>query len=379
MTQPIRLFVYGTLRPGHAPASVAAYVDRCRDLGSACTAGRLYDLRNYPGAIVESGSDGRIFGQLLELPSEAALKRLDAYEGYNPADPRGSLFVRTECDVTLDAGRGGGETVRAFVYVYNRDVADARVIPDGRYHPNSAMRRPVIGITMDHKDDGSGYQLTFDYSKSIEAAGGLPFAIPYKTHPALIPQYVDLCDGILFTGGNDLDPKLYGDESWHPKAARIDPDRQAFELALLAEVERRRTPCLGVCLGSQIMNVHRGGSLVQFLPDQDRDAALEHRKGTVEGGHRHAVKIEPGTILSKAIGKNEIVANTRHKQAVSKLGRGLRASAFAPDGVIEAIEDPSMPLYLAVQWHPENLAADSPEHLAPFKLLVEKAAETAKK
>jgi putative glutamine amidotransferase len=85
------------------------------------------------------------------------------------------------------------------------------------------------------------------------------------------------------------------------------------------------------------------------------------------------VKIEPGSVLYKAIGKDEIVANTRHKQAVGKLGKGLRASAYAPDGVIEAIEDPSMPLYLAVQWHPENLAANQPEHLAPFKLLVEKA------
>jgi putative glutamine amidotransferase len=237
------------------------------------------------------------------------------------------------------------------------------------------MQRPVIGITMDSNDAESGYLLTFDYAKSVEAAGGLPFAIPYKVPLALIPQYVDLVDGVLFTGGNDLDPALYSDEPWHPKAARIDPARQQFELALLAEVERRRTPVLGVCLGSQIMNVHRGGSLVQFLPDVSRDAALEHRKGAVDGGNRHAVKIEPGTILHKAIGKPEIVANTRHKQAVGKLGKGLRASAFAPDGIVEAIEDPSMPLYLAVQWHPENLS-DAPEHLAPFKLLVERAAES---
>jgi putative glutamine amidotransferase len=240
-----------------------------------------------------------------------------------------------------------------------------------------ATRRPVIGITMDHKDDGSAYVLPFDYARAIEKAGGLPFAIPYKASHDLIPHYVDLCDDILFSGGNDIDPALYG-EDWHPKAARIDPDRQNFELALLAEVERRRTPVLGVCLGSQVMNVHRGGSLVQFLPDHSRDDALEHRKGDTPGGHRHAVKIEPGTILATAIGKGEIVANTRHKQAVNKLGRGLRANAYAPDGVIEGIEDPSMPLYLAVQWHPENLASDQPEHLAPFKLLVERAAAAKK-
>ena len=156
-------------------------------------------------------------------------------------------------------------------------------------------------------------------------------------------------------------------------AEAIEPDRQKFELALLAEVEKRRTPILGVCLGSQLMNVHRGGSLVQFLPDDERDEKLEHRKMN-DTSRRHPVNIQPGTILSKEVGKAEILVNTRHKQAIAKLGRGLHVNAKAPDGVIEGIEDPSMPLYLAVQWHPENLS-DQPEHLAPFRLLVEKAGE----
>lgn len=245
------------------------------------------------------------------------------------------------------------------------------------------LRRPVIGITMDYCSDdvdGSGggakhYALTFDYARSVEEAGGLPVAIPFRLPIELIPQYVDLLDGVLFTGGNDLDPAVYG-ETFHPKAVPIEPARQTFELALLAEVERRRTPCLGVCLGSQLMNVHRGGSLIQFLPDQKPDA-IEHRKGDVPGGTRHEIRIEPGTILSKAIDKPIIVANSRHKQAVNKVGRGLKVNAVAPDGVVEGIEDPSMPLYLAVQWHPENLSKQQPEHLAPFKLLVERSAQAA--
>jgi putative glutamine amidotransferase len=369
MTQPIYLFVYGTLRPGHAPASVSPLVDRCSVVGAGETRGRIYDLGHYPGCVIDPACDTVVHGCVLQVPDQQTLEKLDHYEGYNPSDVAGSLFLRTRCDVALDDGR----TLRAEVYVYNRDVARSRLIPSGRYDPASAMRRPVIGITMDHKDDQSSYQLTFDYAKSIEAAGGLPFAIPYKVHPALIPQYVDLCDGILFTGGNDMDPSLYG-EKWHPRAVPVDPARQDFELALLAEVERRRTPCLGVCFGSQIMNVHRGGSLMQFLPDREQPDALEHRKGDIPGGTRHAVKIEPGTILSKAIGKSEIIANSRHKQAVAQLGKGLRANAFSPDGVVEGIEDPSMPLFLAVQWHPENLS-DAPEHLAPFRLLVERAAQ----
>lgn len=349
--EPDLLFVYGTLRPGHAPASVASYVGGCGHVGPGSIAGRLYDLRNYPGAIVDAAGEGQVYGEVLALPDWSTLHRLDAYEGYHPEGPQDSLFVRTECDVALDDGR----TVRAWVYVYNRDVSGARPVPGGRYHPTPAMRRPVIGITLDHRDPGSdgggAYLLPFDYASSIEAAGGLPFAIPYRTHPALIPQYVDLVDGVLFTGGNDLDPAAYG-EAYHPKAVPIDPDRQHFELALLAEVERRRTPVLGVCLGSQVMNVHRGGSLVQFLPDQARDGALEHRK-LGDDGRRHAVRIEPGTVLSEAIGKPQIVANTRHKQAVATLGRGLRANAYAPDGVIEGIEDPRRRFCIGVQWHPE--------------------------
>lgn len=234
-------------------------------------------------------------------------------------------------------------------------------------------KRPVIGITTGNRESGStAYWLPNDYVKSVERAGGLPLLLPYRVDLSLIPQFVDLLDGILFSGGDDLDPALYG-ETYHEKAEPIDPDRQKFELALIAEVERRRTPALGVCLGSQLMNVHRGGSLFQFLPEQSRDAALEHRKLN-DDGRRHAVAIEPGTILFKAIGKPSIIANTRHKQAVRTVGRGLRVTARAPDGVVEATEDPSLPLFLGVQWHPENLS-DHPEHLAPFKLLVEKAAE----
>src|SRR5258707_8275929 len=137
------------------------------------------------------------------------------------------------------------------------------------------MPRPVIGITIDRSDNAERYESPFSYAKAIELAGGLPLLFPYKTDISLIPQYVDLIDGMLLSGGNDLDPALYG-QSWHEKAERIDPDRQRFDMALLAEIERRRTPTLGVCLGSQIMNVYRGGTLHQFLPDVIQD--IEHRK-----------------------------------------------------------------------------------------------------
>src|SRR5436305_2490059 len=139
------------------------------------------------------------------------------------------------------------------------------------------MALPVIGITVDTSDRDKQYESPMAYATSVEKAGGLPLLLPYRTDIALIPQIVDLLDGVLFSGGDDLDPALYG-ETYHPKASPIDPDRQRFELALLAEVERRRTPALGICLGSQLMNVYRGGSLIQFLTDITRDEPIEHRK-----------------------------------------------------------------------------------------------------
>src|SRR5688572_1436220 len=232
------------------------------------------------------------------------------------------------------------------------------------------MKRPVIGLTTDSNDSDDRYMSTMTYAAAVEKAGGLPLLLPYCVDHSLISQYVDLMDGICFSGGNDMNPVRYG-EDWHPKVAKMDHRREGFEFALLAEIEKRRLPALGVCFGSQLMNVYRGGSLHQFLPDVPRENAIEHRK-LERDLPRHPVRVEPDSAIGRAIAKSELSANTYHKQAVKKIGRGLRVVASAPDGVIEAFEDPSFPLFAAVQWHPERLS-DEPEHLAIFKLLVEKA------
>src|SRR5262249_34854800 len=155
------------------------------------------------------------------------------------------------------------------------------------------------------------YDLSSLYSTSVEKAGAIPFPIPFRTNHALIPEIVDLLQGILFIGGDDLDPSLFG-EKRHPQAIPIDEERQNFELALLAEVERRRMPALGVCFGSQLMNVYRGGSLHQFLPDVERPNAIEHRKLDRELP-RHSIAIDPNSGIGRAIGKSEILGNTYHK------------------------------------------------------------------
>lgn len=234
------------------------------------------------------------------------------------------------------------------------------------------MKRPVIGLTTDYNDEKQDrYLSTMSYAAAIEKAGGLPVLLPYAVDQTLIPQYVDLLDGICFSGGDDMNPVRYGEE-WHPKVRRMDPRREAFEFALIAEVEKRRMPALGVCFGSQLMNVYRGGSLTQFLPEHERESAIEHRRIPDQEPTRHPVKVDTSTQLGKVLGASEISVNTYHKQAVNKLGKGLRVVATAPDGVIEGFEDPTFPLFAAVQWHPERLFEEK-EHIAPFTLLVEKS------
>jgi putative glutamine amidotransferase len=239
--------------------------------------------------------------------------------------------------------------------------------------PRSATnRRPIIGITVDTHDKPNQYESPCGYSISVERAGGLPILLPYKADPSLVPAYLDLCDGIILSGGNDIDPATYDDAPYHPKAAPIDPLRQRFEMALLAEIERRRLPVLGICLGSQMMNVYRGGSLHQHLPDIERTGKLEHGKLEVGRYPRHDVTVLADSLLGQTIGKTDVSANSSHKQAVKTVGRGLRVVATSPDGVIEATEDDSFPLWLGVQWHPERIS-DEAEHLKLFQLLVDRA------
>jgi putative glutamine amidotransferase len=234
-------------------------------------------------------------------------------------------------------------------------------------------KQPIIGITVDCNEKQTAYESPYAYATSVERAGGLPILLPYRTDLSLVLRYADMIDGIVFTGGNDISPQHYG-EQWHPKAIPVDPAREKFEFALIAEIERRRTPMLGICFGSQLLNIHRGGSMYQFLPDLPRDGALEHRRiGDVSP--RHDVALVEDSLAAKVIGKTSVSANSSHKQAVKNVGRGLRVIAKSPDGIIEGTEDPAYPLMLGVQWHPERLS-DEPEHLALFRLLVSKAGQS---
>lgn len=204
-------------------------------------------------------------------------------------------------------------------------------------HPTDVAARPLIGITADADDER--FKLRRPYISMVREAGGVPLILPCAVD--MIDAFIACCDGIILSGGDDPDMAAFG-ESTHPRATPIDPDRQAFELALLARLDAHRdTPTLGICLGMQLMGLHAGGTLNQFLPDTLATAA-EHW-GRVE--HTINGPLGRGTVFS------------HHRQALTDPGR-LTVASHAHDGVIEAIRDDGRPYYVGVQWHPERTADD---------------------
>jgi putative glutamine amidotransferase len=215
-------------------------------------------------------------------------------------------------------------------------------------------------------------ELPADYAQSILHAGGMPVLLPFTHDASIREEMIDMLDGLLVPGGSDLDPRLYGQEK-HNETKLIDRERQDFDLAMLALAESRQLPTLGICLGCQTMNVQRRGTLYQHLPEEKAPAASEmlpHRK-TGDRTNAHDVTVRAGTRLAEAMKLETTEANSRHHQGIAKVGHGLVASAFAPDGLVEAVEDPTLPFWVAVQWHPENLAGSVHERL--FAALVEAA------
>lgn len=186
------------------------------------------------------------------------------------------------------------------------------------------------------------------YTDAVAAAGGIPVLLPPV--PDLIARVVDRLDGLLLSGGPDVAPARYGAEPG-PHTQPSQPDRDAAELGLLGAAVSERRPVLAICRGMQLLNVARGGTLIQHLPD-----VLGNHDGSEGPGQygTHPVKIAEGSRLAGALGRTALDGvPAYHHQGVESLGAGLVASAWTPDGLVEAVEDPTMPFCVGVQWHPE--------------------------
>jgi gamma-glutamyl-gamma-aminobutyrate hydrolase PuuD len=201
------------------------------------------------------------------------------------------------------------------------------------------------------------------YVEALERAGGRPVLIPPSEHG--VEETLDAVDGLLFSGGSDLDPDLYDQEA-HDETSGIVPERDRAELALLEAALARDLPVLAVCRGSQVLNVARGGDLVQHLPDVVGDDKHKHTPGTFAD---HDVTLQPGTRLASLLGDHAPV-KSHHHQGFGRVGDGLRVAAHAEDGTIEAVEDPSHRFAFGVLWHPE-----AGEDLKLFEELVDAARE----
>jgi putative glutamine amidotransferase len=229
-------------------------------------------------------------------------------------------------------------------------------------------KRPVIGITTYLTPARFGVWeedaalVPAAYVRAVEAAGGRALLVPPSTDG--IEETLDRLDGLLFSGGSDLGPELYGQEA-HPETNDIVPERDRAELALLRTALERDLPVLAVCRGSQVLNVALGGDLVQHLPEVVGDEKHKHTPGSFAD---HDVDVVAGSRIQRILGDRAPV-KSHHHQGYGRLGEGLHEAARAEDGTVEAVEDPSRRFTVGVLWHPE-----AGEDFALFEELVQEAA-----
>ena len=190
------------------------------------------------------------------------------------------------------------------------------------------------------------------YTKAVQRTGSLALVLPPDDAVVESPDLLlDRIDGLLLAGGSDVDPASYGAEA-HPESGRTWPDRDRFEIALAVRAIDRGIPVLGACRGMQILNVARGGTLQQHLPDVIGSDRHRHTPGQFSD---HEVTLEPGSLAARAAGTERTGVKSHHHQGIGELGEGLVATGTSPeDGVIEALELPGEPYVLGVLWHPEE-------------------------
>jgi putative glutamine amidotransferase len=214
-------------------------------------------------------------------------------------------------------------------------------------------RRPLIGITLRHELETERFYLARFYSEAVEAAGGVPLHVPLIQARAYMDEVAGRLEGVLLPGSaSDVDPQLYGREP-RQKLGSVHPLRDATDLLLLEACERRRVPLFGICYGMQILNVSRGGTLIQDI-ETEVPAALKHEQGAPRERPSHRLKLRAESLLARLQGAESVLVNSHHHQALEVIGRDLQATAWSADGLVEAVEDTRKDRWaVAVQWHPE--------------------------
>lgn len=232
--------------------------------------------------------------------------------------------------------------------------------------------KPVIGITVSQAD--GRLSLGCGCEKAIVAAGGIPLPLPIHLEPSDAAAVLACCDGILFSGGVDLDPLYYGEEVLLACGA-IDTERDVIEKAYFEAARARHLPIFGICRGHQILNVFLGGDLYQDIDTQfKRENALQHRSQGPSDSLLHSIHPIENTLLAEISQKDTLRVTSTHHQAIRRVASCLKVGAYSSDGIVEALESTNEDFLLSVQWHPELLWPKDPAALALFQRLVAESA-----
>jgi putative glutamine amidotransferase len=236
-------------------------------------------------------------------------------------------------------------------------------------------RRPRIGITMRIDFETERFYLSRWYSEALEAAGGVPVHLSLIPREEYLREALQGLDGVLLPGSDsDVDPLLYGREP-HRRLGSVHTIKDRTDLLVLEEVERRGLPLLAICFGMQVLNVARGGTLIQDI-ESELPEAIKHQQGAPRDRRSHRVRFLEGSLLQELASATDAPVNSHHHQAIETVGRDLVATAWTADGLVEALEDPRPGRFaLAVQWHPEIAWAEDPFSRRLFERFVKEAGE----
>lgn len=235
------------------------------------------------------------------------------------------------------------------------------------------MTSPIIGVTPSAGINGLGvraYNIAGDYTTAVERAGGIPVILPL--HIQNIDGLLDALDGVVFSGGGDIASERFNQEQ-HETVDGIDEERDTFEIALMKAAFERDLPILAICRGVQVMNVERGGSLIQDIPSQVQTETKHNQRAEGKGEHDvfQTATVEAGdNPVTRALGNGEVNINSFHHQAIGDVAASLKVVATSDDGIVEAVYAPDSTFAIGTQWHPERLAAQHAEQQQLFNDLV---------
>ena len=233
------------------------------------------------------------------------------------------------------------------------------------------MKKPLIGLTPSHDTENQDIKMRPTYLRALKAAGAIPVVMPLEIQGEDLKQLAKELDGFIFTGGPDVHPFLFGEET-QAHCGNVSEERDKMELALLPFILEQRKPILGICRGIQVLNIAMGGTIWQDIASMtSSDFPIAHSQPFAYHLPSHTVSLTEGSLLKELSERDTLRVNSMHHQAVKDLAPGLMASAYSPDQLIEALEMPGYPFFVGVQWHPEYLWEKNEEAFRLFQKFVE--------